>query len=196
MNTFFKLIFNPFEKVAGYKALVAGLLAACLSSVMAFAFNTRFDGILDVHFVPDTLLPVLLMEQLINISSLTIIFYGTGLILKGNHFRFADICGTLALARSPLMLAPFLNAGGLFLKLQPTKPGEHLMIGDIGPANLVFLIFASVILILLLIWYVTLLYKAYAISINVKGWKAIAGFVVSLLFAEILSKYLIFFFLV
>jgi hypothetical protein len=39
MNVIFKLAFNPFEKVAGYTALIAGLLVACLSSVLAFAFK-------------------------------------------------------------------------------------------------------------------------------------------------------------
>jgi hypothetical protein len=191
MNTFFKLAFNPFERVAGYTALVSGLIIAFVSSATGFIFNTRFDGVLDIHFADTTFLTAL-TEQLINIVSLCVIFSGIAFIVKGKSFRIIDVCGTLILARFPLLLTPFLNAGGFFLTLQPSETGKNVTLSRIEPAGIIFLTLASLILILIIIWHIILLYKAYRISTNIKGWKATASFILSLLLAEIMSKYLLF----
>jgi hypothetical protein len=50
---------------------------------------------------------------------------------------------------------------------------------------------SAIIAVLMIIWMVTLMYKAYAVSCNVKGAKAIGTFVVSLILAEVVSKVLI-----
>ena len=44
------------------------------------------------------------------------------------------------------------------------------------------------IAILMIIWMVALMYKAYTVSCNIKGPKAIVTFIVSLIGAEIFSK--------
>ena len=52
-------------------------------------------------------------------------------------------------------------------------------------------IVANVVIVLTLIWMVTLMYKAYAISCNLKGAKAIGSFIAGLIAAEVVSKLLL-----
>ena len=42
-------LFNPFRFVAGYKALLSGLVIILLSAFVGSLGNTHFDGVLDVH---------------------------------------------------------------------------------------------------------------------------------------------------
>jgi uncharacterized protein (DUF697 family) len=49
--------------------------------------------------------------------------------------------------------------------------------------------FAATLLMLpLLVWMIVLMYKAYSVSCNVRGPKAILSFIAALILAEILSK--------
>ncbi len=50
---------------------------------------------------------------------------------------------------------------------------------------------AAIIAVLMIIWMVALMYKAYTVSCNVKGAKAIITFILSLILAEAVSKVLI-----
>ena len=50
---------------------------------------------------------------------------------------------------------------------------------------------SAIIAIIMIIWTAVLMYKAYAVSCNVKGAKAIGTFIASLIVAEIVSKLLI-----
>jgi hypothetical protein len=191
MNPFLKLFLNPFEKIAGYKAFALGLFIAFISTFLAYLFNTRFDGVLDIHFVSDVTFFQSLKEQIINIASLIIVFYLAGLIIKGNKFRFADISGTLTFARFPLLFAPFLNMSDYFFKIGQLLTSNNWQT-SIDTTNLIFLIAAIVVLLVIIIWYISLLYKAYKISTNIKGGKLIASFIIGLLASEVLSKVLIF----
>lgn len=57
-----KLIFNPFERVAGFPALLSGWGVMLLTAGLAIPSGLRFDGVLDAHFIPDrnggALLPI------------------------------------------------------------------------------------------------------------------------------------------
>ena len=51
--------------------------------------------------------------------------------------------------------------------------------------------FAMILTVLMAVWMVALMYKAYCVSCNIKGPKAIATFIASLIGAEVLSKFAI-----
>jgi hypothetical protein len=42
-------LFNPFRFIAGFKALLLGLIVIALTSLLASLSDTHFDGTLDVH---------------------------------------------------------------------------------------------------------------------------------------------------
>jgi hypothetical protein len=187
-------LFNPFLKIAGAKAFFLGLAFVLLSSLTAGLFYGRYDGILDMHFVTEKSFISPLLDNLVNISCLTIIFYLNAVILKGFRTRFIDILGTMTLARAPLFLMPLANIGNKFneIGISLTENTNPNVLNDIVMENIVLLIITGVISIGILVWYVALLWKAYTVSSNVKGATAIISFIIGLLAAEVLSKIIIY----
>ena len=45
-----RYIYNPFEKIAGWQALIYGLIIACLSGWIGKQAGLMFDGAIDAHF--------------------------------------------------------------------------------------------------------------------------------------------------
>ena len=186
-----KLLFNPFIKVAGSRALVYGLIIILLSSLIAYFSHTCFDGIIDVHFSSYRLLSVKIFEGLLNWASLSIVFYFISLLITGSSVRFIDVTGTMALSRFPMLISALIgfvmmkNKAAEYLSWKLLNIGDEitLHIGDI----IVFLI--SLILVLIcIIWTVALMYNAFKVSANAKGQKSIIAFIIGLIISEILVK--------
>jgi sterol desaturase/sphingolipid hydroxylase (fatty acid hydroxylase superfamily) len=102
-----------------------------------------------------------------------------------------DIFGTQALARFPC----------LFMALVALLPGYNTLINKIiaNPTNaatiifenlgaLIILMLVGIVILIMVIWMVALMYRAFAVSFNVSGWKAIVSFIIGLIIAEVLSK--------
>lgn len=193
------LIFNPFERIAGGKALVWGLGLMLVTSVFASLANLQFDGVLDMHFV----------EQQSSISFFTscnicyvffqliycwivssLLFYFSALIVSKSQFRILDIFGTQAFARIPFILPAIVafvsNQSEISSKI--TKQVLEGASFSLTPAELLlfglFLLFS----IISLIWSIALMYNAYRVSANVKGLSATIYFIISILLAEIITK--------
>ncbi len=124
----FAFLFNPFHKIAGYKALTIGGSIIALTAFFAFLFNTHFSGIIDIKYSSDLNLPyiVFLFQVLINILVVAILMYVASLFLSGSSVRFVDVAGTQALARTPFVIAPFLNAFGLIERGGSAMLSEYL----------------------------------------------------------------------
>lgn len=191
MNLSLKLLINPYERLAGYTSLWMGILIGLGSIVPAYFFNARFDGVLDLHFVSHVTWYKIIVDQLVNMFCLMVVFSIAGLLVKGNSFRVIDVCGTVVFSRFPMILAPFLNATGGFIVLQNSMIKQTGLAG-LDTMNVVFLVVSTIVLLFLVVWYVTLLYHAYKVSTNVKGWQAIVSFIVAILVAEVFSKVLIY----
>lgn len=187
------LLFNPFIKIAGAKALGIGLIFIIISSILAYLFQTHFDGVLDAHFGEITQWWIPLAENGINILSVFVILYPMAALLTKGRIRWIDILGTTVLARFPLILMPLGNIGSTmqhmgeeFLKNKGEMPEFNFSTGQ-----LIFIIVFTIFSIALLVWYVALLFKAYKVSSNLKQGKLIISFIAGLLLAEIISKILI-----
>ena len=72
-----------------------------------------------------------------------------------------------------------------------SKLGQSGEAATINSTDAVIFVIAVIIALLMTIWMVALMYKAYAVSCNLKGAKAIVTFIVSLILAEAVSKVLI-----
>jgi hypothetical protein len=184
------LLFNPFEKYAGKEALISGIALAACAALLSSLFNTRFDGVLDIHFVAvDTSVKTALLDQLINLASLIVIFYILALAFGAKSTRLVDVAGTLALARAPFILAPFLNSTGFMSafssKFEYITPGS---MPEITASDILPLIPVILVLIVLSIWMIALSFNAWKVSTNLKGIKLIVSFIIGVLASEILSK--------
>jgi hypothetical protein len=187
-------LFNPFIQIAGAKSVIIGLLFVILSATLAAFFNTRFDGVLDAHYTKDQSFYISYLDNLINIGVVTFVFYGFGAILTKGRTRFVDILGTTMLSRFPLFIITLFN-----IQNQSGIIGEKIIQSITKPNAIqltkfewIYLITSGIISLLLIIWFIVLLFKAYKISTNLKGANLIVSFILGIIIAEILSKIIIY----
>ena len=187
-------LFNPFRFIAGFKALLLGMAIILISAFVGSFSNTHFDGVLDVHVGLEAPLWLFFAEGLINWICMVIPLFFFGLIVSRSSFRMIDVFGTQALARWPYLITavvmlPDANQrvfAYLMSKLIQTAPAAA-----IGSIDVLIFGFAMIATILMTIWMVALMYRAYAVSCNIKGAGAVITFIVSLIGAEVLSKFAI-----
>lgn len=187
-------LFNPFVQIAGAKSAIIGLLFLVLSATLAAFFNTRFDGILDAHYTKHQSFYISYLDNLINIVVLTSIFYAFGAILSKGRTRFIDILGTTMLSRFPLFIIPLFN-----IQNRSGLIGEKIIQSITQPNSIqlsqfewIYLVVSGLVSLLLTIWFIVLLFKAYKISTNLKGANLIVSFIVGIIISEILSKLIIY----
>lgn len=177
-----QILFNPFRTIGGTKALWIGWVIMLITAGVSIYSRCHFDGALDVHVGQNTTEIVYFLEPLINWSVLTLIFYITGLLLSTSAIRWIDYAGTVALARYPYLLA------ALIAFALPTIDPESLMnIPDMDASTLVSLMITSILILLVSIWMIMLLYRAFTISGNLRGRRAVWGFIIALLISEIIT---------
>jgi len=187
------LLFKPFEKYSEKTLLLVGILFTLLGSFFGYVFNTRFDGVIDVHIVTNSLPYQALLDNLVNIFCLVLFLYISSKYIN-KKTRLIDIINTALVARAPFYLMPFFNINGVIQKasddvIQFANPE---LISQISSSNLCILIVFGIIAILFLVWYISLLFNGIKVASNAKGKTPIILFIISLLLAEILSKFLIF----
>ena len=190
-NRLSEWLFNPFRFVAGFKALLLGLGIILISALVGSLGNTHFDGVLDVHTGAEAPLWLFLAEGLINWISLAIPLFFFGLVMSRSSFRMIDVLGTQALARWP-----YLVTAVVMLPDANRRFGEYLMSRLTQTTSAVAIDYTDVLIfglaiiigILMAVWMVALMYKAYCVSCNIKGIKAVITFIAGLIGAEVLSK--------
>ena len=188
-------LFNPFLFVAGFKALIIGLVFIVAASLLGYAGNIHFDGVLDVHPGPAWPVWVFITESLIDWLSLALVLAVFAAIMWRKTSRFIDIIGTQALARWPsLITVVLLQFTGykritdeLVAKMQQGGMAPPMP----NPADMAILVVISILLIAAIVWMVALMWRAFAVSCNAKGAKAIVVFIVAVIVGEIISKVLI-----
>ena len=187
------ILFNPFEKYSEKTLLLVGIIFTLIGSFVSYTFNIRFDGVFDMHIVSNALFYRALLDNLINISCLILFLYiSTKYINKKT--RLIDIINTAMVARIPFYLLSFSNINGLIGKasediIQFVNPE---LINQIPPSSMFTMIALGIITILFLIWYISLLFNGFKVASNAKGKGPIILFSISLLLAEILSRFLFF----
>jgi len=187
-------LFNPFRTLAGSKALVLGVAIILITAFLGSLSNTHFDGVLDVHTGLKAPTWLFFAETLIDWLCMLLFLFVSALIVSRSQWRFIDIAGTQALSRWPTLLTALVmlpEANRRFGVYLMSKLGQSSEAATINSTDAVIFSVAAIIALLMIIWMVALMYKAYAVSCNVKGAKAIVTFIVSLILAEIVSKVLI-----
>ncbi|MHC4618629.1 MAG: hypothetical protein ACYTEQ_12855 [Planctomycetota bacterium] len=187
-------LFNPFKFIAGGKALVLGLAMVLISGLLASAGRTHFDGVLDVHAGLEAPVWCFLAEGLVNWICMAVPLFFFGLALSTSAPRFIDVFGTQALARGPYLITAVVmlpDANRRFGQYITSKLDPAAQTPPINYVDLVIFALALIAAIFMAVWTVALMYRAYSVSCNVKGPKAIITFIFSLIGAEVLSKFAI-----
>lgn len=193
-NRLSQWLFNPFRFIAGFKALLLGLAIILISAFVGSFGNTHFDGVLDVHIGFEAPLWFFFAEGLIDWICMVIPLFFFGLIVSRSSFRMIDVFGTQALARWPYLITAavlFPDANRKVIVYLMSKLTQTAPVAAINYVDVFVFAFAMLLTILMVIWMVALMYRAYAVSCNIKGARAIITFIVSLIGAEALSKFAI-----
>ena len=168
----FKLIFNPFERIAGYEALVIGIIGIAVSSLLSFLTKTHANGMLNYGPGSDNEFWVFAVENIVRWLVPAMIFYVSGFIFTKSHIRIVEVLGTTAFAKLPLVAA---------MALFFTPPMRDILSIDasslnsvraiVENINIVALMFVSSLLLFFIVWSFIWLYNAMSVSCNLKGVK-------------------------
>ncbi len=181
-------LFNPFYYVAGVKALAIGLVIIVAASLLGAVSNSHFDGILDFHTGLNAPVWAFVVEGLIDWLCLSVFLYIAGLILVGFRARAIDLFGTQALARWPSIGMPIIALFPGFQETTKAIAANPTAISSLPPGQIAVLIVVTLMTLPFIVWMVALMYRAYAVSCNIKGAKAIVSFIIALILSEIVSK--------
>ena len=194
-------LFRPFEKVAGWESLTAGLVAVTVTAAIAAVNGQHTDGVLNLHLGPVAPAWVLVVQGLINWLSMSLCLLLFGRCLSGTRFRLIDLFGTQALARWPMLLSVLYLAvppvGNTLRELtdkllQAAPQTSSEVIAD--PAYLLDAIAVTAIslpMLGFLAWMAWLMYHGYSLVCNLSGMRAVFSFIGALVTATIISKSLI-----
>jgi hypothetical protein len=186
------LLFKPFDRWSETVLISIGLGAALLGGFFGILFHARFDGALDLHFASDVSWKVTTVDLLIDFGSLFLFLYTVAKIIN-QKTRAADMLSTVLISRIPMYLLVVLNAGNVLAAegdriARQAVAHEPITMSAIGMGlMIVFIIMA----LLFAVWSVTLLWNGYRTASNAKGGKPVVLFIIALLLAEIVSKWLI-----
>jgi hypothetical protein len=181
-------LFNPFYYIAGGKALAIGIVVMLITGLSANLGRARFNGLLDFHIdLQAQPFWINISEILISWLVFSCLLLVSGKIVSKSRVRFIDVFGTQALARFPYLLASmiaFIPATHRFIQKLAT---DLTALERFSPDMIPFIV-AIIFVLLMLAWMVTLMYRAFSISCNITGKKAISVFIAALIVGEILSR--------
>lgn len=182
-------LFNPFIRIAGPRSLVIGLAGIVTAGVAAAGAGIHFDGLLDVHAGNEVALWVPVVEGLVNWAVFTLLLVVVALMFSKSPVRLVDIAGTQAMARMPLL--PVAAICNLPL-IQDAFDGlaAALLGGELDGDAFSGLVAAILVTLTGVVWMVTLMWKAFSISCNMRGGRAIALFILAVLLGEAATLYL------
>jgi len=187
------LFFNPFSKYSDRTLILLGMLFSLIGSILGYFFNTRFDGVLDLHFVENVKFYEPFLDIFINTFATTLFLFIVGKYIN-KKTRLIDILNLSLIAKLPIYLLTLTNIGNCIYSIssriiQFVNPAKinQLLISDI----VVMLLFAMLSL-LFLVWFVLLLFNGFKTATNAKETKHSLLFIFGLLAAEILSKSIIY----
>ena len=185
MNT---LLFKPIAKFQESTLLIFGILVAAISLFVAVQTGIRFDGAIDAHVGNDISIVTALKDLVIAIATMVLFLFIAAKIVNSKT-RFIDILNTVLVARITILFLamisalPYLkNIGAKILAAQ----GNSIEVTKIA-LNPIFL-FLSLLLVVLLVWYIALLWNGFKISSNAKGGKSVVLFIIAIVSAEVTSK--------
>ena len=169
-------ILNPFNYIAGAKALVFGLIFIATATLLLYSGGMIQDSYIHIGMAAAPLWYVAVMQIIWWLLPATLLYLG-GVAMTRSRIRLIDMLGTTAFAQLilVLMIAPLLlpavqnSTTALLATLQS---GAVPTIGATLPL-VIYSLYTLVCLAFYFIWN----YNAFAVSCNLRGWKAITLFI-------------------
>jgi hypothetical protein len=184
-------LLNPFEFVAGARALVIGLGLIVVAGLGASIARVHLDGVMDAHMAAPPLPAwVFIGEGLINWLALSLPLVVAGRALSRSRVRAIDVLGTEALARAPMLvvIGLALLPGVSTCAQELVRALQEQRESACGTAHMTSFLMFGLGAAAAVTWMIFWMYRAFAVSCNLRGGRAVAAFAVVLLAAEAASK--------
>ena len=176
-------LFNPFHFLAGGQALAWGLACTVLTAWLGGIFDFRFTGVISFQRTAPAPLWHAIAQGLMAWAIPSALLYIGGRLISRSRVRPIDVFGTQALARAPWLLIALIAVSPPFRSIATKLLTEPFL--DLSAWGVAFISLVALVLILLLVWMVLLMYRAFAVSCNVAGGRAIAVFIAAIALGEV-----------
>ena len=176
-------LFNPFHFLAGGQALAWGLACIVLTAWLGGIFDFRFTGVISFQHTAPAPLWHAIAQGIIAWAIPSALLYIGGRLISRSRVRPIDVFGTQALARAPWLLIALIAVSPPFRSIAAKLLTEPFL--DLSAWGVAFISLVALVLILLLVWIVFLMYRAFAVSCNVAGGRAIAVFIAAIAIGEV-----------
>ena len=184
------VLLNPFERIAGLKALAFGVVGMMVSTLLSYYSGWHYHGLLHFGPAPNPAWWCFAVEHLVVWLVPAILFYIGGLLLSRSRIRPVDVVGTVAFAQIPLIimnqfnfLPPMHNLTKIDITMSPVdmmqQPG--FLLG----------IWLSLVAMIFLIWTLVWMFQALKVSCNLKGYRLGILYCVGVFGGDVLCRYLI-----
>ena len=185
-------LINPFQKIAGFKALISGMVVMILMSYFGVLAKVYYPGVLSLlngSAVANQKIEInfflLAYQNLVAWLVLAGMFLIATKIVHRKKVRVIDFLGTVALARFPLLLLTLIMA-----TIRVLNPG--FLVIDLSKGiplhSSVMMHLFSAITIILFIWQIATYFYALKESSGLIGRKLWLSFIVSLIVAEFIAS--------
>lgn len=102
-------LINPFERIAGLKALLWGLAGMVVSTALSYYSGWHYHGLLHFGPAPNPAWWCYAVEHLAVWLIPAVMFYLGGLLLSRSRIRMVDVLGTVVFAQLPLIVMNLFN---------------------------------------------------------------------------------------
>lgn len=186
----FELVANPFKYVAGWQSVAVGVLVMCVTALAASLNGTHFPDVLSLKVGLRLSFGALLVQWFANWATVALVMYVAGLLFSSSRPRFVDVLGTQGMARLPYFFASFLAFVPALEKLGNMLVNRELGMGEpvqMAVPEIALAVVQLVLTILFTVWMVAWMYRAFSVSVNLKGGKAVGVFTGALFVSMLLS---------
>lgn len=186
------LLLNPFRKIAGFKALVIGIIILFTMSYVGVMAKVYFLGplsVINATVVAKQTMGIgfllLAYQNIVSWLVLALLFVIAAKALQNKKLRIIDFLGTVSLARFPLLLlTTFISMTRIvnpaILDIDMTK-GVPLHYSSIG--QYIF----SLMVMVLVVWQIITYFYALKESSGLVGKKLWLGFIVPIIVSEFIA---------
>lgn len=186
-----QLIFNPFSIFSEKQLAIAGILLTIIGSLIGFYCNGNYNGILDMQLekIPNLKQP--LLQNLINVTTVSILLFITGKSIN-KKTRIIDILNTALWYRFPLYLISLLSyvlIPSTILNELIKHDKDNKIIESIS--NQAILLTFGLFVLLFAAYSIVLMTYGFKTSTNTKKWQHWVYFGFTILISEGVSKYFI-----
>lgn len=181
---------NPFERIAGLKALLWGLAGMAVSTALSYGSGWHYHGLLHFGPAPNPAWWSYAVEHLVVWLVPAVLFYLGGLLLSRSRIRAIDVAGTVAFAQLPFIIMVLFNF------LPPMQKLSQISL-DISPAEMMqqpgFIvgIWLALVSFAFFVWALVWMFQALKVSCNLKGYRLGILYCVGVFGGDVLCRYLI-----